>query len=69
MQQQSLSLPTLTLVQETEINANYNQQLSKRWTATGELTAIESATLVKQKDRWLAEREYYHDQFLYTDRI
>ena len=69
MQQQSLSLPTLILVQETEINTKYNQQLTKRWTVTEELVAIESAALVEQEELWLAECEYYQDQFLYADRV
>ena len=67
--QQNLFLPTLTLVQPKEINANYNYQSSKLCAATGEIASIESAALVEQEDLWLAKREYYQDQFLYADRV
>lgn len=67
--QQNLFLPTLTLVQPKEINVNYNQHSSKLCAATGEIAPIESAALVEQEDLWLAEHEYYQDQFLYIDRV
>lgn len=67
--QQNLFLPTLTLVQPKEINVNYNQQSLKLCAVAPKLPPIESATLVEQEDLWLAEREYYQDQFLYTDRV
>lgn len=66
---QSLFLPTLTLVQSKEINVECNQQSSKLCAVTQEISPIETAALLELEDLWLAEREYYQDQFLYADRV
>lgn len=57
--QQQISLPTLTLVHSKEINVECNQQSSKLCAATGEILPIESAVLLEQEERWLAECEYF----------
>lgn len=63
MQQQSLSVPKLTLLQ-VETSSDDEQQLLQQ-----HLVAKETASILEQETRWQHEREYYHDQYLYVDRI
>ena len=68
MQQQSLSVPTLALVQRKEISAKCPEQLPQNYLGESELTLIEFAVLVEEI-HWQLKCEYFQDQYLYADRI
>ncbi len=64
MQQQSLSVPTLVLEQTRE-NSNESEHLLTDWIIDREL----NLNLVEEETHWQEKREYFQDQYLYTDII
>ena len=64
MQQQSLSVPTLVLEQTRE-NSNESKHLLTDWIIDREL----NSNLVEEETHWQEKREYFQDQYLYTDII
>ena len=64
MQQQSLSVPTLVLEQTRE-NSNESEHLLTDWIIDREL----NSNLVEEETHWQEKREYFQDQYLYTDII
>ena len=64
MQQQSLSVPTLVLEQTRE-NSNESEHLLTDWIIDREL----NLNLVESETHWQEKREYFQDQYLYTDII
>ena len=69
MQSQSLSVPTLALAQRKEISAKYPEQLPQNCLGESELTSIEFAALAEEEIHWQLQCEYYHDQYLYADKL
>ena len=64
-----IALPQLTSEQEADLNQWYNQ-LDEKWlTAINDSGSPESQQLAAMEANWSAEREFYHDQYLYADRI
>ena len=64
MQQQSLSVPTLVLEQTRE-NSKESKHLLTDWIIDREL----NSNLVEEETHWQEKREYFQDQYLYTDII
>lgn len=57
----------LTFEQETDLNAWYDE-LESAWQAKiADPKSPESVSLTEAEAAWEAEREYYHDRFLYAD--
>lgn len=64
-----IAITRLTSEQEAGLNQWYDQ-LDEKWlTAINDSTSEESQQLAAMEANWSAEREYYHDQYLYADRI
>lgn len=59
----------LTTEEETALNQWYDQLDSQWLTAIDDPQSSEYQALVEMETRMLAEQEYYHDQFLYADRL
>jgi len=64
MQQQSLSVPMLTLAQTKQIST-VSEYLPKNSMVKEELTL----DLVEEETHYHLKCEYFHDQYLYVDRI
>lgn len=60
---------SLTAEEETALNQWYDQLDSQWLTAIDDPESPEYQALVEMEARMLAEQEYYHDQFLYADRL
>ncbi len=69
MQQQSLFLPILALEPNKEISAKYLEQLPQNCPRESELTSIQFAALAEEEIHWQLQCEYYHDQYLYADKL
>lgn len=59
----------LTIEEETALNQWYDELDSQWLAAIDDPQSPEYQALVEMEARMLAEQEYYHDQFLYADRL
>ena len=67
--QQSLSIPKLALAQTKELSTKGPGQLPQNYPGESELTSLEFAALAEEEIHWQLQREYYHDQYLYADKL
>lgn len=65
----SLLVEQLTSEQEAALNEWYDGLASSWLTATTHPHSPESQDLAEMEAAYIAEQEYYSDQFLYADRL
>ncbi|MBE9224755.1 hypothetical protein IQ264_04645 [Phormidium sp. LEGE 05292] len=63
------TIAPLTTEEETALNQWYDELDSQWLTAIDDPQSPEYQALVEMEAQMLAEQEYYHDQFLYADRL
>jgi hypothetical protein len=65
----AIALEQFTPEQQTKLNQWYDQ-LDEEWlTAIADSESKQSHELAEMEANWKAEQEYYHDRFLYDDRL
>ncbi|MBD2181043.1 hypothetical protein H6S82_07475 [Planktothrix sp. FACHB-1355] len=64
-----IAVTQLTSSQEADLNQWYEELDGKWLTAINDSASEESQELAAMEANWLAEQEYYHDRYLYADRI
>jgi hypothetical protein len=65
----AIAIEEFTPEQQTKLNQSYDQ-LNEEWlTAIADSESKQSQELAQMEANWKAEQEYYHDRFLYDDRL